>query len=131
VRLTEQKRIILATLREREDHPSAEILYELVREKMPNISLGTVYRNLERFVQKGLAQRIVTDRERRYDPIVTPHFHFRCERCGSIEDVPVEIPLPDYDRGHPWFRDRRISGFAMEVYGLCPDCVRKRAGDAE
>ncbi len=126
MRLTEQKKRILETLRERKDHPTAEEVYSLVRKQMPTISLGTVYRNLERFVAKGLALRLTSGRERRYDPTVAPHFHFRCECCGSLEDIPVEISLPSCDMNHPWFADREVVGFVLEAYGVCPVCLTKR-----
>ena len=87
-RITRQRRIIIEELRSLPGHPTASELYEAVRRRLPNISLATVYRNLELMTVKGLIQRIVVDsRLKRFDANPEVHYHARCIRCGAIRDI--------------------------------------------
>lgn len=93
-----KKVAILSALREAKDHPTAEQLYDRLKPKYPNLSLGTVYRNLKLFCENGQAASVgVIDGHERFDGIVEPHAHFLCERCGCIRDIvhdffgPVEL----------------------------------------
>src|SRR5712691_10336081 len=72
-------------------HPSADEIYQRVRRTLPRISLGTVYRNLQRLVEEGrIRMFLLGERVARYDPIVTEHDHFICQQCGRVEDVLLE-----------------------------------------
>lgn len=81
----------------RHDHPTADSVYAAVREELPNISLGTVYRNLMQLVDAGELQVVNTgDNISRFDPTTTEHAHFQCHECGRVFDVdgPVLRTLP-------------------------------------
>lgn len=123
-RMTPQRAEILAELRTAHDHPTAAELYERLRPRLPRLSLGTVYRNLDLLVAAGLAAKLTAaGAEARYDGRPAPHDHARCRICGAVADVPALPgtdlpPLPD--------------GFAVETrhleyVGLCAAC-RRRAG---
>jgi Fur family ferric uptake transcriptional regulator len=127
VRKTEQRSIILEELRRCRDHPGADQLYARVRERLPRISLATVYRNLELMAVRGLIRRLGPGAgSRRFDPVVADHGHFRCTACGAVEDLPFALELPRPDRRHPWVRQRTIEGGQAEYFGLCPGCKRNR-----
>ena len=126
MRNTEQRAVILEELRKCRNHPGAEELYARVRERLPRISLATVYRNLELMASQGLARRLESGTgSRRFDPTVDNHGHFRCTSCGRIEDLPFPLELPPPNRRSAWARERVIRGGQAEYFGLCPEC-RKR-----
>jgi Fur family peroxide stress response transcriptional regulator len=88
MRNSKQSEIIKADITGRCDHPTAAMVYESVRRMSPNISLGTVYRNLDRLVVGGKIMRIsVPRRADRFDVTVKEHYHLVCERCGRTADV--------------------------------------------
>ena len=121
MRTTRQREIIVEELKKVSTHPSADELYELVRRRLPHVSLGTVYRNLDLLSKNGLILKLSTaGGQARYDGNVERHGHVRCLNCGLVHDVsaaPVQgITLPD---GPPGFV---ITDYRLEFLGMCPDC---------
>lgn len=87
LRMSPQRRVILDVLRNRRWHPTADELFQAVRQRLPHVSLGTVYRNLDQLSQAGLVRGLeFSDGARRFDGLVVKHTHARCLRCGGIED---------------------------------------------
>ena len=86
---SKQREAILKNLRSRYDHPNADMIFASIREEIPNISLGTVYRNLALLTETGEILKIgpAEDGKERYDGHTHPHSHFFCEDCGRIEDI--------------------------------------------
>ncbi|MGW8321209.1 MAG: Fur family transcriptional regulator [Thermodesulfobacteriota bacterium] len=127
-RMTRQRKIILEELRNLHTHPTADEVYDAVRKRMPRISLGTVYRNLEILSQWGLAQRLdLAGTRRRFDGSTGDHYHVRCVRCGEVEDVPIE-PLRNLEESVRGNTDFEIIGHRLNFLGLCPVC-RNEASD--
>jgi len=123
--------VILEELRRCGNHPGADEVYLRVRKRLPRISLGTVYRNLELMASKGMIRLLNTGSgHKRFDPVVEEHWHFRCSTCGKIEDIPFAVELPELDADHPWVRERKIAGSRPEYFGLCPEC-RHRGSASE
>ena len=85
-RITSQKKIILDYLKSNKNHPTAEMVYEEVKKKLPQISLGTVYRILNDFTDKKIIQKIPSDIAH-FDGDTSSHAHFICEKCNIIFDV--------------------------------------------
>lgn len=126
LRNTEQRAVILQELRRCGHHPSAVEVYLRVKERLPRISLGTVYRNLELLGGQGIIGRLDSGAgQKRFDPVPEPHCHFRCVQCGKLEDLPFPVDLPELDRHHPWVREREVHGARPEYSGLCPECARQ------
>lgn len=124
MRSTKQRKIILEILGKHSDHPGADIIYNEVRKVLPHISLGTVYRNLEFLSERGTIRKLeFGSSQRKFDPNTEPHSHFRCVKCGNMEDLPFNIEPADPDRHHPWVRERKILGCNLEYYGLCTSCL--------
>ena len=71
-------------------HPTADQIYEKVRSMIPNISLGTVYRNLQKLVAEEKLQVLTLGRVQHFDPLMDRHQHFICERCGLVHDFFVD-----------------------------------------
>lgn len=97
-RNTVQRTLILETVRELTDHPSADEIYINVLKKCPNISKGTVYRNLTLLADEGLIYRVaVANGPDRYDLTAFSHAHLRCRVCGNVYDHNVQIITKDKD----------------------------------
>ena len=87
-RETKQRRVVYDTIKNTYSHPTADWVFEQVRHTLPNVSLGTVYRNLGVLKDEGLVQEIYgKDRRAHYDADISPHAHFICESCDQIVDV--------------------------------------------
>jgi len=123
-RLTKQRRVILEVLRAHNIHPTADVLYEMVRRQLPRISLGTVYRNLEILTALGNIQTLeLSGSQKRYDGIAQKHYHIRCVNCDRIEDAPI-APLNTLENDLYGSTVFTIMGHRLEFIGLCPECSR-------
>jgi Fur family ferric uptake transcriptional regulator len=96
----------------------------MVRERLPRVSLGTVYRNLEIMAGSGLILKLeVAGTQRRYDGTTDDHYHVRCEICGKVDDIQIK-PL-SLDREIKGATPYEISGHRLEFKGRCPTCKGK------
>ena len=119
--MTKQRAVILEVLRSVRSHPTADEIYGMVRKRLPRISLGTVYRNLELLANTGEILRLSRSGvQKHFDGNPMPHPHVRCKRCGRIGDVclPVSIPVVDSAEAE----DFSIHGVELEFIGLCRNC---------
>ena len=124
--LTVQRRVIFDAVIDREDHPTADQVYDLVKDRIPGVSRTTVYRALDTLVQIGTIIKVChPGASARYDPKVDQHHHLVCTMCNSIIDLNDErlnaIRLPEIDTGGFDVRE-----FHIHLRGTCPDCLRKR-----
>ena len=121
-RMTVQKRVIMEELANTREHPTAEDLYGRVKERLPEISIGTVYRNLELLTRSGAAQKLIdSKRKNRFDGNPRRHFHIECSKCGRVDDLPedlAEVLKRDIDMETGY----EITGYSLYFYGICPDC---------
>ena len=124
LKYSRQRDAILRNLQSRYDHPNADMIFASIREEIPNISLGTVYRNLALLVDTGDVLKVGADGEgkERYDGHTHPHAHFFCEDCGAIEDGsevfdthPIEQML------HIKIHEAKIT-----LKGVCRDCLQQQ-----
>lgn len=126
--MTRQRRVILEELRKLESHPTADEVYELARRRLPRISLGTVYRNLEILSDCGMIQKLeLGGTQKRFDGNVGNHYHVRCIRCGCIEDISME-PLTTFEDAVRAVSDYEIIGSRLEFIGVCPQCKKAAQG---
>jgi Fur family transcriptional regulator, ferric uptake regulator len=120
---TNQRRLIIEELRKLTSHPTAEELYELVKRRLPSLSLGTVYRNLDMLAGCGEILKLESaGRQRRFDGNANPHCHLRCVSCGAVEDISlpgVELIQKELDK----FLGGRICGVSIEFSGQCRLCA--------
>lgn len=124
-RETKQREAILKVLRNTKSHPTADWIYEEVKKKIPNISKGTVYRNLKVLQESGqISELNLKGTVSRYEAKQESHYHFRCEQCGRVFDVdePVNREL---DRKVARRTGLRISYHQLEFRGLCKDCQQQ------
>ena len=121
-RLTKQKMAILEILRSVDSHPTAEWIYQEARKKIPGISLGTVYRNLNQLRDNGeILELSYGSNQSRFDGKNYNHYHFACERCGGIFDIMMPM-IKSIDNKARNAGDFLVLGHRLEFYGLCADC---------
>jgi Fur family peroxide stress response transcriptional regulator len=91
-RYSRQREAVLHVVRNTDKHPTADWVYEQVRQVLPNVSLGTVYRNLNLLADEGLVQRVILDDGAvRFDGKTNQHHHFVCTKTGNIFDVDLAL----------------------------------------
>lgn len=122
--MTRQRQIILEELRKVDTHPSADQVYETVRKRLPRISLGTVYRNLEILSELGEIQKLELGGDlKRFDRNSNKHYHIRCMNCGRVDDAPI-APLNQVEDELYGATVYTIIGHRLEFEGLCPQCSK-------
>lgn len=125
MRKSRQRDAILRVVKNTTTHPAADWIYQQVRREVPNISLGTVYRNLNSLVETGQIVRLdMGGAATQYDGNCADHFHARCENCGTIIDVfiPVTHIINDKVTAATGFR---ITHCTLSARGLCPACLQE------
>lgn len=123
-RRTVQKTVVEETLAEAGGHVSAEVVYQRARERLPRISLGTVYRNLRQLAGDGFVDEVAGPGGRAlFAPAKEAHHHVRCLSCGRVEDlaVPVES-VGDILRAAAGASGFVVKAVAVDVAGFCPGC---------
>lgn len=131
LRMTRQREVILEELRKADTHPSADEVYAMVRKRMPRISLGTVYRNLEILSESGDIQKLESGCSlKRFDGNPAEHSHIRCIGCDRIADAPM-VPGFEVDLERVNAAGFEIVGYRLEFIGLCPQCSDKTNPAAE
>ena len=119
MRSSRQRDAVLEVLRSSCDHPTADMIFERVRAEIPNISLGTVYRNLGQLKDEGFITVVESsDTKVHYEGNLTEHIHFLCKNCHNITDVWCSSPIPE-----------QLSEMGLQVesqktvyYGVCKNC---------
>lgn len=123
LKYSKQREMIKSFLMTRHDHPTADVVYMNVRRQNPNISLGTVYRNLSLLADIGEIQRLrLGDGTDHFDADTSEHYHFICTKCGSVIDLKMESIEGIKDIAGANF-DGTIDGHVTYFYGTCGDCT--------
>ena len=123
MRYSRQREKIYEFLLQSDDHPSAEMIYTGLKDELPELSLGTVYRNLHLLEELGKIRRVTSHQgNERYDAICGDHAHFICLKCGSILDLPGPDPQVLQD-SLPLEEGYHVSNLDMILSGECPQCT--------
>ena len=124
LKYSRQREAIKEFMMTRKDHPTADIVYMNVRKEFPNISLGTVYRNLTLLSDMGELLRLrVGDGVDHFDATITPHYHFICKDCGAVTDLELPI-MHSIDTVADKSFNGRINGHVTYFYGTCEHCIK-------
>ena len=130
-RYSKQREVILSSLQNRKDHPTADMLYLDLKKELPDIGIATVYRNLAELCNEGTIQKVKTKTSGpdRFDGNIKPHVHLECETCKNVYDI-----FPDKDQ----YKDineamKKIAkmikaealGSSILIHGVCQDCKSK------
>lgn len=122
VPLTHQRNVIYGSILDRKDHPTADQVFEKVREQLPNISRMTVYRVLELFVNLGLITKVCHPGVAvRFDPTTDTHHHLICVKCHTLFDIEhsKEYTIDPPDTAAIGFE---VTGYSVQFKGVCADC---------
>lgn len=120
-----QREIILETLKENVVHPTAEYLYAILKEKEPNISLATLYRNLNQLAENDIIKKIDgLESSSHYDHNTHEHYHFICDKCKRVYDISADV-APDIVQ-----KAEQQTGFLIKKHdivfnGLCRECLEQ------
>ncbi|MFA5513995.1 MAG: transcriptional repressor [Sphaerochaetaceae bacterium] len=123
MRYSRQRELIFETLKNFETHPTAEQLYIQVKQEMPQISLGTVYRNLNILVEKGKIRKVdsLESSSVRYDARSDEHSHLVCTKCGTVKDLDLSY-FYSVDKLLKEKFDFTVTEHNIVLKGLCSDC---------
>ena len=118
-----QREKVLDIVRSTKSHPTADWVFHEVRKAIPNISLATVYRNLNLLAASGEITEVLCDGQLRFDANKDEHFHFICRSCKGIFDIDeTRVASPDFKlpRGYA------VQDLRIDFYGICPDCQARK-----
>ena len=122
IKYSRQRESIQSFLMSRDDHPTADTIYEELRKDFPNISLGTVYRNLALLEELGSIIKITSRTGAdRYDAKTELHNHFICKKCNCVLDLEMDS-IDHIKKVAAEHFDGSIDSYVTQFYGLCGDC---------
>ncbi|MCH8291244.1 transcriptional repressor [Candidatus Poribacteria bacterium] len=128
-RFTRQRQLILEEVRKLKCHPRARDIYDAVKQRMPNVSLGTVYRSLGILADLGLIRKLEYDDSSRFDANLSDHYHLICADCDQLFDVDTSV-LERLNTQGLEANGFDVNGHKLELYGLCPNCNQEKQGIA-
>lgn len=127
IRMTKQRQVILEELCKVTSHPTADEMYQMIRKRLPKISLGTVYRNLEILSELGMVLKLdVGGTQKRFDGKVENHYHVRCTDCGRVGDIHMATNHEIEQQAQP-LTDFQIKRHSLEFIGVCPECSKAQS----
>lgn len=120
-----QREVILRILGGTTCHPTAEWIFQRAKEELPQLSLGTVYRNLQILKQQGrIKEWTFGSSNSRYDATTDLHHHFICDGCGAMQDLFFQLPAELGDRCQAATPGMQVEEVRLEVHGRCADCAK-------
>ena len=119
-RYSRQRELIYEALRQTEQHPTAEMIYQWLKPANPSLSLGTVYRNLNLLADEGAIRRMAFPVERYYAKTM-PHPHFCCDQCGAVYDLHLPYDA-ELDRQALLASGHDVTGHEVVFHGICTKC---------
>ena len=129
-----KREAIYEALASTKSHPTAEWVYNKLKPDIPDLSLGTVYRNLTVFKEVGLAKSVgVVNGQERFDTDMSPHPHFVCTSCCKVMDIPggkLFFDMNAYDHILKEY-GARVKSHSLTFYGICHECAEKRMNDVQ
>jgi len=130
--LTFQRQVIYEAVIDSREHPTPEFIYEQVRQRIPSISLATVYKNIKTFLESGMLKEVTLHHgSQRLESNLSPHHHLVCSACKTIVDIeasavePIKLPQDQSPAGFS------IQQYRVEFVGLCKSCQTARPDDTE
>ncbi|MBN2689763.1 MAG: transcriptional repressor [Gammaproteobacteria bacterium] len=121
---SKQRNIILEELSKLKTHPSADELYLIVKKRIPNISLGTVYRNLNKLADDGMILKLGrAGEQKRFDGHTENHYHFVCDKCGKVYDL-LDLKISGLENLKDSVAEHELAGYELEFFGTCSDCKK-------
>lgn len=120
--MTRQRKAVLEALQATRSHPTALQVFDAVRDRVPGITLATVYRNLRVLQVAGMVREVEVGGEAgRFDARTDDHAHVRCEKCGRVDDVPLDLPR-ELSEEAAQQAGYQITSCDLSFAGICPEC---------
>ncbi len=124
---SKKREAILSAIRGTTCHPTAEWVYQTLKPNYPDLSLGTVYRNIAQFKQDGMIISVgVVNGQERYDGNVNPHTHFVCSGCGSVIDIPGDFIGREANAEVARRYHLHVESSEVMFHGVCDRCMQGR-----
>jgi Fur family transcriptional regulator, peroxide stress response regulator len=121
-----QRERILSILQNTDTHPTASWVYDELKKEFNNLSMGTVYRNINILVDQNLVQKIEAGSSfDRFDANTDVHYHFICRECGCIDDLPL-TKMNDLNEMVSRETGYQAESHRLDFYGICPACSKNR-----
>lgn len=121
---SKQRNMILDTVVNNPVHPTADMVYAQLKTENPNLSLGTVYRNLNLLSELGMLRKIaVPNGSDRFDGRLDGHYHIICDKCSRVLDI--ELKESDFEQHVEQSTGYKITSLDVVVKGICPECQGK------
>ena len=131
-RNTIQRQLVIAAVRFLANHPTAEEVYDRITMEYPDISKGTVYRNLNSLVESGLLGKVsVPSGADRFDHILSKHYHIKCTHCGNFMNVEDIDYFYDLDQKVGAVTSYKMEHHDIVFSGLCPECQKLKGTEAK
>jgi len=125
-RFSKQREAVMAVLDKKNYHPTVDEIYDIVKEQYPQVSLATIYRNVEQLSQMGKIWKIeIPEGPARYDGNMEKHYHIRCTKCGKVNDVWLKGNLDDIINLANIEQNFSVTGYKIEFEGICDSCNNK------
>lgn len=126
LRHSHQRDMIYNYILSTKEHPSAEMIYDVLKKEEPNLSLGTVYRNLNLLEQLGMVRKVTNvNNVERYDAMTEDHIHFVCSRCGAVIDLP-EFDQELLKRNFASSEAGNVDWVNVIIGGVCKKCIENK-----
>jgi len=117
-----QREQILSLLRGTDKHPTAGWIHRELKKELSNLSIGTVYRNINILLDQNLVQKIEAGSDNdRFDANTEQHYHFICRECGSVDDLPLKV-LTGLNKKATRVTNYQVEKHRLDFYGICPLC---------
>ena len=124
MKYSKQRELILQALKDNPVHPTADCLYSCLKDANPELSLATVYRNLNLLADNGIINRVSgLDGSAHFDHNTHKHYHFICSKCNKVYDVPYDI-APDLEAKTTAATGLKTESADVVLHGICPDCQK-------
>jgi Fur family peroxide stress response transcriptional regulator len=124
-RATPQRITIANTVLSSKKHPSAETIYEKVKQVYPTLSMSTVYNTLHLLRDLDLVNELAFHDNIRYDPNTEIHLNLVCKKCQKITDL-VDLELEEYIKRVTKKKEFTVTDHRLDIYGLCKECMNKQ-----
>ena len=121
--MTKQRRLIYSIITNSKEHLSAAEIYESAKREMPNIAIGTIYRNLNLMVRDGEIRKVeIHNAPDRFDKNINNHDHLICDECGKLKDIVIK----DFDKIIEEHSVDNITSYDLNIHYVCPECNTKQ-----
>jgi Fe2+ or Zn2+ uptake regulation protein len=121
-RKSKNRDMILEFITNSKSHPTADMVYISLKKKIPSLSVGNVYRNLNILIEQNFIRKVeVKEQQERFEAICEPHYHFICEGCGAILDL--EMPIQnDLNKKLQKISNLKVNRHQLTFFGCCDSC---------